>query len=286
MDYLSKKSLSRRSSQRSNRPTSLRSSITKKKSPPKQLNLAQVEDPLLALVAAANNLMPMTPPADEPTFHNLDASTKMPDTPMADQFFEDDDSESEQSETEFDIETTHLVTHAKVYAIAEKYVPLFVIVYFSTFCLNARPGLWGSFSSACSAWHGGFKRRQTPRCASQALRFANHTSRCPLRSTFAHTALSSVFLMYDCTSANRLSWSPCLHGCIFETVRVSVQLSLQSRTYLASRTVGLANGLWQVRHCRLESACAQQICRRSRAAPQQCRIPRGLPRGVRVDLPH
>jgi hypothetical protein len=145
MDYLSKKSLSRRSSQRSNRPTSLRSSITKKKSPPKQLNLAQVEDPLLALVAAANNTMPMTPPADEPTFHNLDASTKMPDTPMADQFFEDDDLESEQSETEFDIETTHLVTHAKIYAIAEKYVPLFVIVYFSTFCLNARPGLWGGF---------------------------------------------------------------------------------------------------------------------------------------------
>jgi hypothetical protein len=125
MDYLSKKSLSRRSSQRSNRPTNLRSSITKKRSPPKQLNLAQVEDPLLALVAAASNSMPLTPPADDPMFQNLDASTKMPDTPMADQFFEDDDLESEQSETEFDIETTHLVTHAKVYAIAEKYVPLF-----------------------------------------------------------------------------------------------------------------------------------------------------------------
>lgn len=81
MDYLTKKSLSRRSSQRSNRPTSLRSSITKKRSPPKQLNLAQVEDPLLALVAAANNSMPLTPPADEPIFQNLDASTKMPDTP-------------------------------------------------------------------------------------------------------------------------------------------------------------------------------------------------------------
>lgn len=145
MDYLTKKSLSRRSSQRSNRPTSLRSSITKKRSPPKQLNLAQVEDPLLALVAAANNSMPLTPPADEPIFQNLDASTKMPDTPMADQFFEDDDSESEQSEAEFDIETTHLVTHAKVYAIAEKYVPPFVILYFSTFCLNARLGLRGCF---------------------------------------------------------------------------------------------------------------------------------------------
>lgn len=87
--------------------------------------------------------MPLTPPADEPIFQNLDASTKMPDTPMADQFFEDDGSESEQSEAEFDIETTHLVTHAKVYAIAEKYVPPFVILYFSTFCLNARLGLRG-----------------------------------------------------------------------------------------------------------------------------------------------
>jgi hypothetical protein len=121
MDYLSKKSLSRRSSQRSSRPTCLRSSITKRSSPPKKLDLFQVEDPLLALVAAANNSMPLTPPADEPTFQNMDASTKMPDTPMADHFFEDDDLESQQSETELDVETTHLVTHAKVYAIAEKY---------------------------------------------------------------------------------------------------------------------------------------------------------------------
>ncbi|KAI4611971.1 hypothetical protein J4E80_007423 [Alternaria sp. BMP 0032] len=121
MDYLTKKSLSRRSSQRSNRPTSLRSSITKRKSPPKKLNLVQVEDPLLALMAATNNSMPLTPPADELMFQSINASSKLPDTPMADQFFEDDDLESEQSETEFDIETTHLITHAKVYAIAEKY---------------------------------------------------------------------------------------------------------------------------------------------------------------------
>ena len=64
--------------------------------------------------------MPMTPPPEEPTFQNIDASAKMPDTPMADQFFEDDDLESVHSEPEFDVETTHLVTHAKVYAIAEK----------------------------------------------------------------------------------------------------------------------------------------------------------------------
>jgi hypothetical protein len=110
-----------------------------------------VEDPLLALVAAANNSMPLTPPADEPMFQNMDASTKMPDTPMADHFFEDDDLESQQSETELDVETTHLVTHAKVYAIAEKYVLPFVTVYFSAFCLNARRGLRGAFICACSS---------------------------------------------------------------------------------------------------------------------------------------
>jgi hypothetical protein len=73
--------------------------------------------------------MPLTPPADEPTFHNLDAMTKAPDTPMADQF-EIDDLESMQSETELDDEKAHLITHAKVYAIAEKYVCFFVISCF------------------------------------------------------------------------------------------------------------------------------------------------------------
>lgn len=74
----------------------------------------------MALVAAANNAMPMTPPPEQHTFQNMDVSTKMPDSPMVDDFFQDDDLESVYSEQEFDIETTHLVTHAKVYAIAEK----------------------------------------------------------------------------------------------------------------------------------------------------------------------
>jgi hypothetical protein len=213
MDYLTKKSLSRRSSQRSNRPTSLRSSITKRRSPPKKLNLVQVEDPLLALMAATNNSMPLTPPADEPMFQNIDASTKLPDTPMADQFFEDDDLESEQSETEFDMETTHLVTHAKVYAIAEKYVLPFVIVFFSTFCLNAVCGLRGCFICACSStFHGWgvqrmarrFKHRQTPRFASLALCLANHTSCCTPHCTFAYTALSSVFFLCTISQMDQL----------------------------------------------------------------------------------
>jgi len=80
----------------------------------------------MALVAAANNAMPMTPPPEQHAFQNMDVSTKMPDSPMVDDFFQDDDMESIHSEQEFDIETTHLVTHAKVYAIAEKYVPPFL----------------------------------------------------------------------------------------------------------------------------------------------------------------
>ncbi|KAI1565505.1 hypothetical protein Ptr902_00404 [Pyrenophora tritici-repentis] len=122
MDYLTKKPLSRRSSQRSNRPASLQAShLATRRNTPKKLNLTAVEDPLMALVAAANNAMPMTPPPEQNTFQNMDASIKMPDSPMVDDFLQDDDIESIHSEQEFDVETTHLVTHAKVYAIAEKY---------------------------------------------------------------------------------------------------------------------------------------------------------------------
>ena len=72
-------------------------------------------------MAAASNTMPLTPPADEPSTQILDASSKMPDTPMANQFAVDEQ-EDEQSEPELDVQKAHLVTHAKVYAIAEKYV--------------------------------------------------------------------------------------------------------------------------------------------------------------------
>jgi hypothetical protein len=129
MDYLNKP-LSRRSSQRSSRANSPPSSRFSRRSVPKKLNLTLIEDPLLATMSATNHSMPLTPPADEPTFQNLDASSKMPDTPMADQFAFDE-LEGEQSEPELDVQTAHLVTHAKVYAIAEKYVCSFVIVIFS-----------------------------------------------------------------------------------------------------------------------------------------------------------
>jgi len=122
MDYLSKKPLSRRSSQRSNRPTSLRQRQTTSR----KFILDPSEDPLLALVAAA---APLTPPPNEPTFQNVDASAKLAATPMVDQILEDDDLESVESEPESEIQSAHLVTHAKVYAIAEKYVPPSLIIF-------------------------------------------------------------------------------------------------------------------------------------------------------------
>lgn len=82
-----------------------------------------MEDPLLAQMSAAS---PLTPPAEETLFQPLEASLKFPDTPMAEQFA-DNYTESAAMEPEVDVESAHLVTHAKVYAIAEKYVPHFVI---------------------------------------------------------------------------------------------------------------------------------------------------------------
>jgi hypothetical protein len=128
MDYLNKP-LSRRTSQRSSRASSPPSSRLSRRNPPKTLNLTLVEDPLLATMSATNISMPLTPPADEPEFQSLDASSKFPDTPMADESAFDE-LESEQSAQELDVRSAHLVTHAKVYAIAEKYVCHFVIFHF------------------------------------------------------------------------------------------------------------------------------------------------------------
>lgn len=121
MDYL-EKPLSRRSSQRSQRSMSSPSS---RRGVPKKLNFSFAEDPLLATMTATtlSNTMPLTPPADETMFPNLDSFSKLPDTPMADQFAIDE-LEDDISEPELGVQTSHLVTHAKVYAIAEKYVSL------------------------------------------------------------------------------------------------------------------------------------------------------------------
>lgn len=69
----------------------------------------------MAMASAANAAMaPLTPPADVP--HE---SAKFPDTPMADQN-EENPFDAMEAEPEADVETPHLITHAKVYAIAEK----------------------------------------------------------------------------------------------------------------------------------------------------------------------
>ncbi|KAF1915881.1 hypothetical protein BDU57DRAFT_209653 [Ampelomyces quisqualis] len=119
MDYLNK-SLSRRTSLRASQATSPLSSRFSKCSPPKKLNLALVEDPLLATMSAAKVSMPLTPPAHEPATQHPDAPSKSPDTPMADQIIIDE-LEGEQLEPELEVRSAHLVTHARVYAIAEKY---------------------------------------------------------------------------------------------------------------------------------------------------------------------
>jgi hypothetical protein len=129
----------------------------------------------MALVAAANNTMPLTPPPDQPMFQNLDAFIKMPDTPMADQF-EDDDLESVLSDEELDVEMAHLVTHAKVYAIAEKYVPPVRHCLFSSFCMITPLVCRTPSICACSFAYFGcavvhraaVEHRQTPRFASPA----------------------------------------------------------------------------------------------------------------------
>lgn len=75
----------------------------------------------MAMMSAATpSSGPLTPPNERANhFESLDASGKLPDTPMADQDTEDP-FESYQMEAEADVEKPHLVTHAKVYAIAEK----------------------------------------------------------------------------------------------------------------------------------------------------------------------
>ncbi|KAF2679206.1 hypothetical protein K458DRAFT_119023 [Lentithecium fluviatile CBS 122367] len=119
LDYLNK-TLSRRSSQRSSRQTP-RSPRFASRRAPKKFNLALVEDPLLATASAVDTSMPLTPPTEqENQFDNLNASTKLPDSPMADQL-DENPFDCMTTEPEADTEKPHLITHAKVYAIAEKY---------------------------------------------------------------------------------------------------------------------------------------------------------------------
>lgn len=120
LDYLNQ-SLSRRSSQRSQRSGTSSSSRIIRQSASRKVNFALLEDPLLAQATAANKAIPLTPPAEEATFQSLETS-KVHDMPIADQF-ENDELDNECSESEPVEKAAHLIIHAKVYAIAEKYVP-------------------------------------------------------------------------------------------------------------------------------------------------------------------
>lgn len=231
MDYLNK-SLSRRSSQRSSRASSPLSSRFSRRAAPRKLNLALVEDPLLATMAAANSSMPLTPPADESTFQNLDASTKMPDTPMADQFAIDD-LESEQSEPTLDVQKGHLVTHAKVYAIAEKYVSPFVIVCFSSFCLITRPSPLVSFhlrlqicfalAWCCAGLHGGRRPTNPALCVTDMDQLQSiGQAHVPWSDLRLSTAYLPFFVFAFLPHAQSASCSVKVFSCIFETNRVSM----------------------------------------------------------------
>lgn len=78
-----------------------------------------VEDPLLAMFSAAAPAPPSDSLEQSDDRDALDWSAKLPDTPMTDQSPtgpSDDDLWKPNSR----VEQSHLITHAKVYAIAEK----------------------------------------------------------------------------------------------------------------------------------------------------------------------
>jgi hypothetical protein len=198
----------------------------------------------MALVAAANNTMPLTPPPDQPMFQNLDAFIKMPDTPMVDQF-EDDDLESVLSDEELDVEKAHLVTHAKVYAIAEKYVPPVRHYLFSSFCMitpwsaELLPFAPADLPTLAVLWC--IERRlntDKPRdLRHQQHPLPNHNARCTSR--LRSTPQSSIFFafMYDLVIDQLpISFHEAFRAAA-PTDRVSVPLLFQSLNHFRSRTL-------------------------------------------------
>jgi hypothetical protein len=190
----------------------------------------------MALVAAANNTMPLTPPPDQRMFQNLDASIKMPDTPMADQF-EDDDLESVLSDEELNVEKAHLVTHAKVYAIAEKYVPPVRHCLFSYFCLITplvcrTPSICACRLLCCCASSGD--------CNTDKPRDLRHQHHPPQSQHSARcTSQSSTFFafMFDPTIDQLpISFHQAFRAASRDD-RVSVSMLLQSLDYFRSCTL-------------------------------------------------
>jgi hypothetical protein len=77
---------------------------------------------------ATNTSALPTPPAEQPAqvelhdsaqFDQRDSFSKFPDTPVANKLAENP-LDCNRAEMETDVEKPHLITHAKVYAIAEK----------------------------------------------------------------------------------------------------------------------------------------------------------------------
>jgi hypothetical protein len=121
LDYLTKPT-SRRTSQRPPQPASPLPARNSARRQSKKFNLTMIEDPLMAMAAAANATPnPLTPPADHQVNQfETEVSAKLPDTPMADQD-EQDPFEMVQTEPEADADKPNLILHAKVYEIAERY---------------------------------------------------------------------------------------------------------------------------------------------------------------------
>lgn len=88
---------------------------------PQRISLSFFEDPLLATANATDKSLPLTPPLEEPTSGVIDTSTKFFDMKEANHSSHHEFG-LKQSEPDLDLDKVHLVTHAKVYAIAEKYV--------------------------------------------------------------------------------------------------------------------------------------------------------------------
>jgi hypothetical protein len=91
----------------------------------KKLNLAFVEDPLLATAAASWTAPPpsqLTPPADLPRLPPLDIPGKIPPIEaLAEELEADAYAAMSVPDQEPIVSKPHLITHAKVYAVAEKY---------------------------------------------------------------------------------------------------------------------------------------------------------------------
>ncbi|KAH7043929.1 hypothetical protein B0J12DRAFT_578189 [Macrophomina phaseolina] len=133
LDYLSKAPKSRRTTQPSS-PRSARGAVRR----PGKLELALVEDPLLAQAQAQAHAQPsateiapaspLTPPHSNDIDYFASIDAKLPLSPTADAQAPDDRLDYASYESESDDEPSHdaaapshLVAHAKVYAIAEKY---------------------------------------------------------------------------------------------------------------------------------------------------------------------